>query len=751
MWNDGVVPRWWSSDWMGAGRIAFAMLFVWATALGAQEPRYELRGRVVDGGGAAVVGARVVLDGSERSASTDGGGRFVLRGLRGGEYRVHVEALGFAPAARVVVLPRDGWVEVVLARSPLRLPGVQVTATPGGGDVRAVAQATTELSGAELERSLTVTLAQTLGREPGIAVRYNGPAAAVPMIRGLSGDRILVLQDGQRVADLAGSAVDHAVTADPLAARRIEVVRGPAALLYGNNALGGVVNVVSEDVPLDVPAGVRGVVAGQAESVYDGLGASALLTFPLGERWAFSARGGGRGTGDVRIGSDPVLGERLANTGLRALHGVVGLGYVGESVRMGGALRAYDFRYGIPTPPGGDNMAWEGDRVEGVLRVEADLASSRFPTLRVDASVQRYEHDERAIAHDGGNHFALETGTITVRVDQAPIGRLERGAWGVSGLWKAYTSRGESSLTPPATSRAIGLFGFQQLDLDEGGAALQLGGRVDRYTIESETAPGFGLGRERDFFAVSGSVGVVAPLREWLTASLTVARAFRAPTVEELFSNSVHAGTGAAEFGNPMLDAERSTGVDAVVRLHSGRASGQLAAYHNRIAGYVFPATVGDTIVGGDVLPVVQYHQADAVLQGLEGSIEVAVTDAIVLGFGGDVLLAERDDGTPLPFLPPARVHVEARWDDGTWLLGATARHAAARTEISEGDETPTDAWTLLDLEAGFRLNRGEIRHSITIAVENATNALYRDATSRIKDFAPNPGRNVRLGYRVAF
>src|SRR5690606_39676630 len=103
MRNDGVVPRWWSSDWMGAGRIAFAMLFVWATALGAQAPRYELRGRVVDGGGAAVVGARVVLDGSERSASTDGGGRFVLRGLRGGEYRVHVEAFGFAPAARVVV------------------------------------------------------------------------------------------------------------------------------------------------------------------------------------------------------------------------------------------------------------------------------------------------------------------------------------------------------------------------------------------------------------------------------------------------------------------------------------------------------------------------------------------------------------------------------------------------------------------------------------------------------------------------
>lgn len=742
---------WWRVVGARAARIAAAALLAGATTIGAQEPRFDLRGRVVDEGGRPVVGARVVLEGSERSTSTDGEGRFVVRGVRGGEHRLHVAALGHAPVSLVVALPREVWVEVVLERSPLRLPGVQVTATPGGGDVRAVAQATTTLSGAELERTLTATLAQTLGSEPGIAVRYNGPAAAAPVIRGLSGDRILVLQDGQRVGDLAGSAVDHMVTSDPLAAMRIEVVRGPAALLYGNNALGGVVHVVTEDVPLEVPARVRGVAVGQAESAYAGVGASARVTLPLGERWALAVRGGGRETGDVRIGSDPVLGDRLANTGLRTLHGVVGVGYAGESVRTGGALRAHVFRYGIPTPPGGDAMEWDGARFEGFLRVEAELPATRFPTLRADASLQRYEHEERAVEGGEGSDFALETGTVAVRVDQAPFGRFGRGAWGVNGLWKAYTSRGASSLTPPATARALGLFGFQQLELAGSGAALQLGGRFDHYAIESETAEGFGPGRTREFVAVSGSIGVVAPLREWLTASLTLARAFRAPTVEELFSHSLHAGTGAVEFGNPELDAERSKGVDAVIRLHSGRVSGHLAAYRNRIVGYVFPATVGDTVIGGRELPMVTYRQADAVLRGLEGSFELVLARSLVLALGGDVLGAERDDGVPLPFLPPARVRAEARWDDGTWLLGAAVRHAAARTEISEEDETPTDAWTLLDLEAGFRVTRGDAHHSITIAVENATDALYRDATSRIKDFAPNPGRNVRVGYRVAF
>lgn len=199
---------------------------------------------------------------------TDTAGRFLLRGLPAGRQRLRVLLLGYAPAERLVEIPAQGTARtgagssisgpelvITLRSTPLTLPGLQVTGTASGRDPLALTQSTAQLSGKQLERELGATLAETLRNQPGLAVRYNGPAAAAPVVRGLTGDRILVLQDGQRTADLSGSADDHGVTIDPLAAQRIEVVRGPAALLYGNNALGGVVNVIAGDLPTTLASG----------------------------------------------------------------------------------------------------------------------------------------------------------------------------------------------------------------------------------------------------------------------------------------------------------------------------------------------------------------------------------------------------------------------------------------------------------------------------------------------------------------
>jgi iron complex outermembrane recepter protein len=205
--------------------------------------------RAVDG--APLPHAQVVVATTGRGTLTDAQGRFTLRNLPAGAHRISVSMIGYAPETIDVMVPTSGEavnVELTLRPTPLSLPGLQVTATPTGRDALAVAQATSQLSGRALERSLSNTLAKTLEVQPGIAVRYNGPAASMPVLRGLTGDRILLLQDGQRAADLAGSADDHSVTIDPLTAQRVEIVRGPASLLYGTNALGGVINVISGDI-----------------------------------------------------------------------------------------------------------------------------------------------------------------------------------------------------------------------------------------------------------------------------------------------------------------------------------------------------------------------------------------------------------------------------------------------------------------------------------------------------------------------
>jgi iron complex outermembrane receptor protein len=665
-----------------------------------------------------------------------------------------VSLIGYAPESRELTLPSAGdgvTVEVVLHRTVLSLPGFQVTATPTGGDVRAVTQGTTQLSGKALEREMAGTIAQTLKFQPGIAVRSMGPAASAPIIRGLTGDRVLVLQDGQRTADLAGSADDHGVTIDPLAAQRVEVVRGPATLLYGNNALGGVVNVISGDLPTHVNPRSEWALSVQSESAHPGGSAALRASLPVAENWTISLRAGGRNTEDVRIPDDPVLGDRLDNTQSRSWNGSLGVGHVGDRLVAGAALKAYDFSYGLPVPPGSDPVSLAGRRYEATGRAEFTLSSGRFPSLRVDVTGQDYIHDELDGMGAVQQTFALDTRTVNLLLRQGRIGPFSEGAWGASGLFKQYAATGPAALTPAADSRGLGVFGFQEIALGNGGPALQVGGRFDDYGITSKDSPKFGAGRDRSFRALSGSIGLRVPLVEGISAGLNLARSFRAPTVEELFSGAPHAGTGSVEFGNPDLKAERGRSVEGVFQIRSGRWNGQFAAFHNAISDYVHLAARGDTVVGGATLPVFVYAQDDATLRGLEGQLEWAAREDLVIGATGDLLHAEQSDGTPLSFMPPARLGALLRWDNGTVSLSGDVHHEFRQDRVGAADELPTDAHTVFRAMAGIRWTRGNVVHSITLRGENLGNALHREATSRVKDFAPGPGRNLALLYRLYF
>ena len=712
----------------------------------------SLAGVVVDAEGRPLSRATVTIPRISRSARSDDAGRFAFSGIRAGTYRVQASLIGYAPAVQeVAVGPAAAAVRFQLQATPLSLEEIQVTATPGAADARAVAQATSQLSGKALERSLAGTVAQTLASQPGVRVRYNGPAAAVPIMRGLSGDRILILQDGQRSSDLAGSAVDHAVPIDPLAAQRIAVVRGPATLLYGNNALGGVVNVISGDIPTSVPGRLEGVAAAQTESALPGGGGSLRLSAPLGERWGVTLRAGVRSSGDVRIGDDPTLGSRLGNTDARNWNGSLGVGYVGPRVASGGSLRAYRFAYGLPVPPGSTPVRLRGSRYEGSFRGQAELASGRFPSLRAEATAQDYDHDELDDAGAVQMSFALRTQTVNLLLRQGALGPFTEGAWGVSGLVKRYASTGPAALTPAADSRGWGVFGMQELALGGGGAALQLGARLDHYGIRSHDSPKFGAGVGRDFRAVSGSAGVRVPLSGAVSIGGSVARSFRAPTVEELFSGALHAGTGSVEYGTPTLRAERGTSIEGVLRVSDRRWNGQLVAYRNRIGHYVHLLAQPDTVVGGHPVSVYRYGQTDAVLQGVEAALEWAARADLALGVSGDLLHARQADGTPLSFMPPPRVGGFARWDNGTWSLGGEMHHELRQERVGSAQESVTPAHTVMRLDAGLRFHRGGLVHSVTLRADNLANELHREATSRIKEFAPNPGRNLALVYRVLF
>ena len=651
--------------------------------------------------------------------------------------------------------------------SPLALAGIQVTASPTAEDPLRVPQSTTQLAGKELGRNLRASVAQTLAEQPGIRARYAGPGASAPVIRGLSNERILVLQDGQRAADLSSTSSDHGLSVDPLSATQMEVVRGPASLLYGNNALGGVVNVISNDIPTTVPSHVEGFLAGQAESVNPGGAASGGLTLPLGSRLALNLRAGGRDVDDVRAGG----GRTLENTAFTNLSGTAGLGYAGGDLRRGSRTGGTASSTGSPS-----TRTRRAEEEAGERHGHRGAAGRDAPRGGGPGGPRAGLH--RADRRCG--RTARRSGTRTTRSSRrarwappsawtrrrrtSPRARSWRvsGAVGASALFRQYSPEGEEALTPDANSNSFGVFLFQEFPVgavDPGEAhtpRLQFGARFDQYVIDSQDGgERFGPARSRTFRNVSGSVGASIPFGHDVTLSGSVARAFRAPTVEELYSNGFHAAVGSFDVGNPALEQETNLGGELVLRARTAGLNGQVSAFYNRIANYIAPTVVGDTWWPTRTARCCgcrssRYRQEDASLRGLEGQVEAAVGGNWVVGAMGDLVRGDFEEGGPLPFMPAARAGGSVRWDDSHYSLGVDVRRAFAQDRVSE-NEFATPGYTLVDLAGGINLIRGGLVHSITLRADNLFDEEYRDSTSRIKEFAPNPGRNLSLVYRVLF
>ncbi|HUF66686.1 MAG TPA: TonB-dependent receptor [Gemmatimonadaceae bacterium] len=743
--------------------IAVLVTFVSPASAYSQAITAPVAGTVRDSAGSPVPHAQVAIIGLDRVTTTDGAGRFRFEFVPPGRYELYTTIIGYAPVRTPITVPpaQGTEVAVVMRPSAVRLAAVQVTATRFAADPLDVTQSTVELSGQALNRSLGSTVAQTLSAEPGLSMRYNGPAANMPVVRGLTGDRVLVLQNGERVGDLAAPTPDHALTIDPLNATSIEVVRGPAALLYGSNALGGVVNVITRDIPTSIPNHFEGQVAVQGESVNPGGALSLAFTAPLARSIALTGGGSRRQVSDVRTGG----GAELLNSFARQTGGQMGLGFVGDRLAGGAAYQITRMRYGLPADPDDPEfLTIDGQRQQVSARGDLRFDGTRIPIVRLDATGQWYEHDE--IEPDGeiGTHFDLKTQTFSATA-RTLFG--SPGALGTSGFFRQYSAAGEEALTPPANSRSLGVYAFQDFTLGRGDSELaphlHVGARYDATTIESEEGDErFGDPVKRNFGTFSGSVGFVFPLSSVISFNANVARAFRAPTVEELFSNGIHAATGTFDVGNAQLRAETNTGGELVLRGRSARTNAQLSAFYNRIDDYIAVNIVGDTLLLDEdeiitQLPLNRYAQTDATLRGLEGHLEGEIVRGLVLGVMGDAVRGRLRDGTPLPFMPAARLGALARWQRGQLSLETDYRHGFAQRSVppaATGEDpsaVPTEPYDLVNVSLGYNIVGGGLYHTITLRIDNLFDEEYRDATSRIKQFAFNPGRNFALVYRVLF
>jgi iron complex outermembrane recepter protein len=726
--------------------------------------------------GEPVAAAQVRLLELRRSELSNAQGRFQFLDVRVGRYTVVVERIGYAPAERAVMVVAGRTEELVIEMRPtaLELAGVVVSGA-GHRSAGDVYQPTSVIGEAELRRRLAVSLAATIAHEPGIHQRYNGPAASQPVIRGMGGDRVLVLEDGRRTGDLYATAADHAVTSDPMTAERIEVVRGPAALIFGSSALGGVVNVIRDDVPRSLPARLKGTVSAQAESVNRGTTAGATALVPVG-RVALRAEALGRRAGDTRT----PLGV-LESTGIEGVGFAAGASVITSWGFAGASYREHHMDYGVPGEfrgeliPGAHAGGVEIETRRRAARVEAGHLSGIgvLSALEFSGSLVHYLHDEiEGRAADGGSTFfggrfdQLSGGAeLSLRHEHIDHLFLRGGAVGLEYRGTDLRTSGSSPGTRSATEGNVAVFGYEELGVDR--FRIQAGIRYDWTRISPYFDSPIVVGdrvipvRERTFGSFSGSLAALVDVASGWTAGASIARAFRRPAIQELFSDGPHLADFSFDIGNPDLDPEIGHGVDVFLRGSLPRLELEASVFGNRIGNYIYYQYTGEIDPRFRRYPVFQAFGDDALFVGAEGRAQWEAVRNLVLDATVSAVRATRtttDD--PLPDIPPLGVSARARYETPRWFAslgweGHASQDRVPRPIAVNGEtvrpQQPTAGAALLNAGIGLRWAAGDRLHTLTLQADNVLDTEWRDHLSRIKEVAPQPGRNVQLLYRLSF
>lgn len=653
--------------------------------------------------------------------------------------------------------------EAHAAEHARKLDAVVVAADPLRGAYGELIQPASVLQGQELEARKAATLGESLAGLPGVQQTQFGAGASRPVIRGQEGARVQVLSEGIASMDASTLSVDHATTIEPFLADQIEVLRGPATLLYGAGAVGGVVNVIDGRIAEEAAAAP---LSGRAQFGVDSVADSrfGMARIEAGNaRFVLRADGYHRDADDYEIPghaeraegehADEGDGGLVENSAVLTRGGALGASLIGESGFIGVAVSGHRSRYGIPGHAHAEEgAAKEGEEEEAVVldldQARVDLKAGidqPFPgaeSLRVRLGHNDYEHVELEGAEIGTRFRNRET---SGRVDlvHADLGGW-RGAIGLSASGRDFAAVGEEAFVPPSDSRQWGLFVVERRSF--GDLTVELGARHDRQHI----TPAGGL-EDGDHHGTSLSAGAGWAFADGYSLHVGLDRAARLPTAEELYSDGPHAATGAYEIGDADLDPEFATQAEIGLKLRGERFNASFDLYSARLDDFIYLADTGSE---ADGLPVRQWTQADARFSGFEAEgswhlAETAIGHFDLRGFG-DRVRARLARGGDLPRIPQSRLGAELRWHHQAWQASLGATRYFEQERVAEY-ETPSGGFTLWNAHVGYAFEAGASSVELYLKGENLGDEEARLHTSALKDRAPLPGRNVSGGVRVYF
>jgi Outer membrane receptor proteins, mostly Fe transport len=724
-----------------------------------------------------VVGATVRLLELDRVERTGAQGQYSFSNVPRGVYRIFVGVPGYASATHTVTLTGDSETSSFdLNESAIRLQQVVVSASPIARTEDQEYQSTSSKSQVELQNGAGTSFAEKISDIPGVSVRGLGSAPSRPILRGLGDNEVLILENGLRMGDLATFDPAHATPIAALGISQVDVVRGPATILYGPSTIGGLVNVITDIVPRVSDHPLSGMVGIEGNSVSNETAGYFNNVYSSGNQ-AFRISAGGVHADEIRIPerayTDPGTGaifnlDKMPQTFERSAEAGLGYAFQNEKGSIGLGGKHFQMNYGIPgVPPNPDfeDVPPTTSRIEqtrNALELRSRL-NSGIPSfareLSLNANYNDYNHsefptaqDETGVSDPQANHFHKRELNGVLQMQHRPLGNIE----GTLGVWtniEDLTIEGDQPLGPNSRTTGLAAFAYEEYLATER-THLQAGLRFDYNKIqtrpfsESTDSVFQALNVSKTSNAVTASLGAVQQISPVLIGSLSFARSFRAPTVQELFANGLDAASGTYSIGAADLSPETGLGIDASLKGNFAKATFEVSPYANFIQNYIYAFLRGDTIQG---FPVRKFGATSARLYGADASVTVEPVQHVALRAGADYVNAEDTRrNVPLPFIPPLRGLLRATYQDRTYMGMVETRLAAKQTRLGDGD-TPTPGYSVVNAAVGIRFSQQRYLNNISFHIDNVFNTLYRDNLSVIKDFLPQPGRGFRLNYQLVY
>lgn len=646
---------------------------------------------------------------------------------------------------------------------------------------------TATLEGDKLVAQMRGQLGETLARLPGVSSSSFTPGASRPVLRGFDGDRIRVLTDGIGAIDASSVSADHAVVFDPLTVDHIDVVHGPAVLLFGGQAIGGAVNALDKRIPRRLPEAIAMTAIGGFASAADERSLGAAIEAPLGANIALHLDASWRKSGDLRVGglvnSQPLREELLAEAALHRAEGGAeeaaefeelaslsgqipnsaarsytlgaGAAYIASGGSLGLSVQHYDTSYGLPSRPGGGHGAEAGEEeTEGAEQVAIDLRQTRidlrgelklgglFESLQLRGAYGDYEHLE---LENGAAGTRFAGNGIEARTD---LVQAKRGGWrGRSGLQifsRKLSIQGAEAFVPDNSITRWGIFTLQSYRIGE--FEVEAAGRYEHVRVTSDP-----VGFRRGFNLWSGAAGFSYAPAHGFKIGANYTRGARAPAPEELLSDGLHVATQAFERGNPAFRSETSDGFEAYLRYEDERASFSLTGYMTSFDNFIAALPTGEE---EDGFPVFQYTQLPARFKGFEASASVKALrwegGALTLDGSADYTHAQLRGVGPAPRIPPLRLRGGAEVQHGQLRLRGEVEWNQGQNRVASF-ENAVPGFTLVNLSADWHPLGEDGPLTLILSADNLFDVVGRRAASFTRDFVPIAGRDIRITARIAF